>query len=388
MTTYRTPIGLGKAIARWANRPPSRLRKPAHRPIVAPGPKPLAAFALGIGLSAAALLAVKEARRAGAAHRDGHLEERTPPPHKLALREGEHPPEGVRRMALAQLDLAIKTLKDARTADLQDAIHETRKAIKRVRTLERLTHRLTAGKRRRRPKTLLRQAARELSGARDAHVSLCTLEGLMRRYPKKVGTSSGVAALHAALLAERLAAEMAVQRSGARERAIDLLGAARVEIARAGPHVGKHDQAKALQAGATRIYAQGRRAMHRASKSKDIAEMHRWRKRVKDLRHTSEALGQGGRSSTQHGRATELRRLGREADRLGEALGEEHDLAMLAQRVSAENTIFRTDRRGRKALQKAIRRRRGTLRKRAFRSGHSLYGRTPKRFRRRLGKSR
>ncbi len=127
--------------------------------------------------------------------------------------------------------------------------------------------------------------------------------------------------------------------------------------------------------------------MRQASKSGGIDEMHRWRKRVKDLRYAAEALGQRGRPE-HHGRRTGLRRLSREADRLGEALGEEHDLALLSRRVSAEKAIFQVDRGGRKALQRAIRRRRRTLRKRALKSGKALYGPKPKRFRRRLRKSR
>lgn len=385
MTADRATVGFGLAIRRWANRPPSRRRKPAHRTILASAPRPLAAIAIGVGLGAAALLAARELRRAGAAPATDPAAGRSAAPHKLALRDGERAAEGIRRMSIAQLDLAIATLQQASDSNVEEAVHETRKAIKRLRTMDRLA--AGAGKRsvRARRRDLLRAAASELSGARDAQVALNTLEGLMRRAPQLNG-SPGVARLHATLLAEHTAAERALQESGGRERALRLLQKALAgfddDRARAG-----RVPAAVLEAGIARIYARGRIAMRSAGKRKRIAEMHEWRKRVKDLRYAAEALGEG--SSAKAGkRRARLRRIGRDADSLGEALGEEHDLALLAARVSGEDAIFRGDKAGRKELQRAIRRRRRRLRKRAFSAGSALYREKPRRFRKRLPKRR
>ncbi len=346
-------------------------------------PRPLAAVALGVGIGAAAVLAVKEARRAGGRRGADPSGEDLHGPRK---REGSTH-AGVRGMSLAQLDLAIHTLQQAHPDDLGKAVHDTRKAIKRVRTLERLMADAAPASQAQRRKALLREAAGELSGARDAEVALGTLEGLMRRYPKRLAGSRGVARLHAALLAEQVAAERALQQSGARERALALLSATRREMVEGSARGGKHRDAEALDAGLRRIYARGRMAMRQARKRRAVAEMHEWRKRVKDLRHAAEALGEKTRSKAERdARRARLLRIGKEADKLGEALGEEHDLALLAQRVSAEKAIFADDKSGRKALQRAIGRRRARLRKRAFKSGRALYARKPKRFRARLPK--
>jgi CHAD domain-containing protein len=393
MAADRAPIGLGKAIARWASRPPSRRRKAAHRPILAPAPRPLAALALGVGIGAAALLAARELRRAVAPAEDP-LPDPASSPHKLALHDGETAAIGVRRMTMAQLDLAIQTLMQATGPDLEEAVHETRKAIKRVRTLERLMADASERARREHRRDLLREAAGELSGARDAQVALNTLEGLVRRAPKQLNGSSGVARLHAALLVEHSAAERAVHESGARERALRLLQDARADLA-AEPARGGRREARALTAGMIRIYTRGRVAMRAARRRRRIAEMHEWRKRVKDLRHAAEALsdsavggaGTGTGAAKRGSRRARLRKVGREADRLGEALGEEHDLALLAQRVGAEDAIFRGDKAGRKRLQRAIRRRRKRLRDRAFEDGATLYRAGPGRFRKRLPKA-
>lgn len=347
----------------------------------------MTALALGVGIGAAALLAARELRRAGA-RAAGPPQEPSSRPHKRALRDGERAAGALRRMRLAQLDLAIQTLAQATGSDLEVAVHETRKAIKRARTLERLS--ADAGERARqaRRKDLLREAASELSRARDAQVALDTLEGLMRRAPKQLSRSPGVARLHAALLAERTAAERAVHESGARERALRLLRDARADLA-GEPARGRRREARALGAGMTRIYARGRRAMRAARRRRGVAEMHEWRKRVKDLRHAAQALGEGSGAGAakKRGRRAQLRKVARAADRLGEALGEEHDLALLAQRVRAEDAIFRGDKAGRKRLQRAIRRRRKQLGSRAFKAGAPLYRVGPKRFRKRLPKA-
>lgn len=384
MTADRTSVGLGKAIARWANRPPSRRRKAAHRPILTPVPRPLAAIALGVGVGAAALLAARELRRVNARHVQDPPPEAPSSPHKLALRDGESAAAGVRRMTLAQLDLAIQTLTQASSDEIEQAIHETRKAIKRVRTLERLMRDANDRARQRHRKGLLREAAGELSGARDAQVALNTLEGLMRRQPKQLGASPGVARLHAALLTEQAAAEQAVHESGARQRALRLLEETQADLAGEPPRGGRRE-ARALTAGVIRIYTRGRLAMRAARRRGSIAEMHEWRKRVKDLRHAAQALGDGG-SAKKGGARARLSRIGRDADRLGEALGEEHDLALLAKRVRAEDAIFRGDKSGRKRLQAAIKRRRRRLRARAREGGAALYRAKPARFSKRLPK--
>jgi CHAD domain-containing protein len=431
MTADRATVGLGLAIRRWTNRPPLRRGKPAHRTILAAAPRPLAALAIGVGVGAAALLAARELRRAGDPPVSEPVEDQPGAARKRGTRgrarrarrardrdrardrnrdrdrdrDRDRAVQDMRATSIAQMDRAITALEAVTgEADLEEAVHETRKAIKRVRTLERLTAGTGDRAQRRRRRDLLRGAAGELSGVRDAQVSLGTLEGLMRRAPKRLGADAGVARLRAKLLAERAAAERALRESGGRERALGLLRQTRASLADAAAGGGgARVRAGVLNDGVTRIYRRGRGAMRIARKHKGIAEgqgiaedqgiaeMHEWRKRVKDLRYAAEALGDGFNASAPAARGERrerLRRIARDADRLGEALGEEHDLALLARRVSAEDAIFRGQKAGRKELQRAIRRRRRALRKQAFRAGGELYRAKPKRFRDGLPKRR
>lgn len=305
------------------------------------------------------------------------------------------PPRGkslVPRLAstlLAQLDLAIDTLHSASAEDLERAVHDTRKAIKRTRSLLRLLRAELPTAQRKRSNAALREAGRTLAAARDADVALATLDGVLRRGGKRCKRSRGAARLRKRLTAERASARRALHDAGARERALAHLRRARAELEPAVPASSPAPDGsvscQAAQPGLKRIYRHGRRAMAHAQQQRSVAAMHGWRKRAKDLRYASEALTPSGVPSEDDG---PLGQIAAHADKLGETLGEEHDLALLAKRVRAEKRLFKGDRRGRRALLKAIARRRRRLRRKAFKHGNRLYARKPKRFTRQLRESR
>jgi hypothetical protein len=123
--------------------------------------------------------------------------------------------------------------------------------------------------------------------------------------------------------------------------------------------------------------------------------MHEWRKRVKDLRHAAEMLdrrdaggGRGRRATERRGvggrrrklrEAARIRRLARRADALAEVLGEDHDLAVFAERIRTDPGI-ELGRGARRTLLRAIAKRRRRLRRSALRDGARLYRRRPKAF--------
>jgi CHAD domain-containing protein len=116
--------------------------------------------------------------------------------------------------------------------------------------------------------------------------------------------------------------------------------------------------------------------------------MHRWRKRVKDLRYAAETLrrleleerrakGHGhGRGAAADRRSGWLAKLATEADDLGEVLGEEHDLAMLAEWLQGADAKALAGSRTRRRLLQQIAARRRKLRRRALKSGSRLYKRS------------
>jgi hypothetical protein len=94
-----------------------------------------------------------------------------------------------------------------------------------------------------------------------------------------------------------------------------------------------------------------------------------------------------GAKASARAQAKWLRRLGKRADRLGEMLGEEHDLAVLGAWISAHGAAAGAGRASRRRLLKLIARRRRKLRRRALREGRELYRRKPQPFLRRVDKA-
>jgi CHAD domain-containing protein len=305
---------------------------------------------------------------------------------RFAQLPGEPLPEALRRMALGQLDLAIELLggesaggrgdgrRDGRAFD-QKAVHDTRKALKRLRALVRLLRAELGERQYKREHAILRDAARRLAGARDAEVMVGTLDALLERHPRELGRRRQLLELRKRLVAERAAAERATlgdratrgevlrELSGLRERARQWDLPERPGIA-------------LVERDLRRIYRDGRERKRRVTRGKGSSGAHgahAWRKRVKDLRYAAEILGQ--------------RPLAHRADKLAELLGEEHDLVVLAGLLPPPGRAPFKGRRGkraRKALLARIARRRRRLRKRALREGERLYGQAPKKFARRV----
>jgi CHAD domain-containing protein len=391
MTTDRTAIRRRLSVRRGAHRPPWGGWKSGHRSIVAPLAATIAAtVAVGVGVAIA---------RAGRERRP-----QAPPPrdHDLGVRRGERLADGMRRMALGQADLAIGLLERTGHGAIDErTVHETRKALKRLRALLRLLRGELGEEAFARESAALGDLAARLAGARDAEVRLATLQALVDRYPHRLAHRGGAEKLLGRLAAEherisrRTLAEPTIR--------LEVLGGLRAFRARAsGWHLPERDGMRLIEPGLERIYRQGRKRYRRAARARrnEVVAMHEWRKRVKDLRYAAEMLqwreaaGEGAKGKGTKKRkarrkrsaeAKALRLLARRADKLGELLGDDHDLAMLAQLLrepSAKRGAggVRVGRGTRKLLLKLIARRRRELRKDALRSGKRLFARSPGKF--------
>jgi CHAD domain-containing protein len=320
---------------------------------------------------------------------------------EFALLPGERLAAGMQRMALGQVDLAIELLGGHGGPLDERAVHETRKALKRLRALLRLLRgelgeRVFASE-----NAVLGDLGARLAGARDSEVALATLNGLIARHPRKLERRGGVLKLRRRLSAERERMEQ-LTLGDERTRA-EVLSELRAFGARVSAWRLPDRGASALvEPGLRAVYTQGRRRYRRAAagKGERARTMHEWRKRVKDLRYAAELLqrhepkaaahrGKRSRGKAAGKQARSLRRLARRADELGEMLGEDHDLVLLAALIRAGSSggargEAPIPRRTRKLLLKLIARRRRQLRQRALRAGERLYRESPKRFIRRV----
>ncbi len=383
MTTDRTAIRRWLSVGGSPHRPPWRARKVRHRSIVAPLAATLAASAaIGLGMALA---------------RGGLLTPGTKRPRRrLGLAAGEGLAEGLRRMALEQCDLAVEQLQHVEDRDARKAVHEARKAIKRLRTIVRLLAGELGAESSAREQATLSAAAARLAGARDAEVMLATLDDLVARHRRELAKRKGVIRLRTHLAAERDEAERQMLEPGNRMRVIDELLLFRTRVAAwelpARPGIG------AVEDGLDRIYRQGRKRGRRVAGKRGgrMLTMHQWRKRVKDLRYASESLRRSppapgtiaklsGKRRKRAGKETRwVRRLAVRADELSELLGEEHDLAVFGAWLSEHGRDAGVSRGTRRRLRKRIVRRRRKLRLRALRGGQRLYRRKPRAFLRRV----
>ncbi len=150
-----------------------------------------------------------------------------------ALLPGEPYAEGLRRVILGQLDLAVELLEGHTTESGERTVHETRKALKRLRALLVLLRAELGAKRYARENAALRDCGRRLAGARDAEVMLGTLDSLVRRDPSHFKRSAAVRTLRAQLLAERDdAAAHAIHDARVRGEVVIELRAVRARVAR------------------------------------------------------------------------------------------------------------------------------------------------------------
>ncbi len=320
---------------------------------------------------------------------------------RFGLNASEPPGAGLRRIALGQIDVALDALRDETAGSPAKRVHEARKALKRLRALLRLLEDELGERAYERESAVVRDVGARLSRARDAEVLLATLEGLIARHPSELGQRRGVRRLRARLQHERDGVAETALADGAGDGAVAELLALRIRVATWQP--ADRDGIAAVEPALGRIYAKGRKRMRRAARASGARasgrRLHEWRKRVKDLRYAAEMLeraederprgsGNGGKRKRARDSSAFARKTAERADDLGELLGEEHDLAVLAERVRSDARAGRAaggvGPRARKALLKAIARRRKRLRKRALHDGAKLYERKPKRFVRKM----
>ncbi len=284
--------------------------------------------------------------------------------------------EGVRkafaRCAREQLDGAVRALSEDIEKDPVEAVHSARKAVKKERALLRLMRGAIPAEQRHHENAALREAARGLSHAREREVAVQTIDQLAERF------SGQLPARTFAKVRERLAVARDAHRAGVVSstrgaQAVQDLGAVQVRVDDMKLKVGGWS---ALDQGLVRTYRRGRDALVLARGDRSPEAMHAWRKRVKDLWYHLRLLAPVCGPS--------VRGQAKEADRLAELLGDDHDLAVLKVAVEDIGDELPVDL---VALFGLIDHRREQLQSEAIPIGERLYAEKPKAFRRRMRRS-
>jgi CHAD domain-containing protein len=268
----------------------------------------------------------------------------------FTLRGGQEIDAGARRVATKQLEKAIDEL-----AGGADAVHGVRKRTKRVRAVARLV-RSGIGKDYRRVNHNARDAAALLSVTRDGQALLATFDALVAAADSSPGDLLSV---RNGLADQAAAGEPDVD--AARDLLTDALTAARRWAFADGDDV--------LASGLRATYRRGRNAFDAVQDSPTPEAFHEWRKATKHLWYQTQLL-EASAPSVLHGQE-------RAFHDLSDSLGDDHDLAVLIERLDADPDAYG----GRDAAARAIdaaHARGADLERRAIRLGARLLVESPK----------
>lgn len=274
------------------------------------------------------------------------------------------------RVAMERLDEAVAHLDAVRGAPadtVTEAIHAARKCCKEVRAIARLV-RAEAPHEYAVLNTLVRDAARQLSALRDAHAVLSAVDTLA-----ELDDAPDLTLARSRQADQSARAAEAVSGGEPRvERARELLCEARARLA-AWQFGGDPE---AVIAGLRRVYRSSRRAWRRALDEPSAEHLHAWRRQAKYLWYQVCLL-----EPADPGR---LGRLAHRLGKLGDRLGDNHDLSVLVATMRSDPGRFG----GRRAVDRAVsvaRARQRRLRKRAFRTAGKIWVAKPGSFAERVG---
>jgi CHAD domain-containing protein len=277
-----------------------------------------------------------------------------------------------RRLFCGRIENALNDLEQCNNR--LDAVHEVGKEIKRLRALLRLFRAAIKRSDRKWCAKKLRQAAAYLADARDAHVKSVALTELAKHFKQNPATQAthSFAGIQKMLDDDCCKEQARLLRAGTKpvSRILKKLAKAVSEI-----HL-KCSGWQALAPGLKRTYGRGRRGHALARQNRTDSDFHQWRKRVKDLYYH---LGLLCPMWPEQMCAAEA-----ELDRLGELLGDDHDLALLKELAGTKRFKKRL---GKEIdlLAKLCSNRQQALRRQAMALGSKFYQDKPSVFDNRLG---
>ncbi|CAA9474771.1 MAG: hypothetical protein AVDCRST_MAG67-456 [uncultured Solirubrobacteraceae bacterium] len=293
----------------------------------------------------------------------------SPEEREFRLLPGETVADGLRRAICGRLADSSAALAGVTDRDeLGEAVHGTRKSIKRVRAALRLSRDALGAPTYERENTAMRSIAGRLAGARDAQVLIETLDALEQASGGELSPQA-TERLHARLEDDHAREIAAMAADG--ELAVATRQALEEARARAEHWSFAEDGFVAVKPGLRRVYSRGRRQLRAACEQPTAENLHDTRKRVKDLWHAAELLREAD--------PKRMKRLARDAHEVASLLGDHHDLSVLRDYAAANPQLF-SDMAARETLLDALDRDSETLQKRALKHARRLYQRPAKRF--------
>jgi CHAD domain-containing protein len=235
--------------------------------------------------------------------------------------------DNVRRIVREEIDAALARLAHASPARRDEAVHEARKSIKKIRGVLRLVA-PQLGKTFRRENTRFRDIGRQLSVLRDAAALIETVDRIERRGGHAL-TETVIAPVRTGLEQEKRDIEQHFTRSKTIGHAASALRSAAKRLRR---WPLQQDGFKAIAPGLKRTYRAGRRALKLARREGEPVLYHDLRKRVKDHWYQIRLLESVWTGVMQAHEAS--------LKELQEWLGEDHNLTVLREKLQQDQERF------------------------------------------------
>jgi len=286
------------------------------------------------------------------------------------FKPGETVPDAIKRIAGEEVDLAIRQLDGQAAAKRDEAIHEARKSVKKIRGVLRLVQ-PEMGEIFALENALFRDIGRHLSQFRDAGAVVETFDTLRKKYRADLNSHS-LAAVRRGLMARKAQAE---KQSNIAEVLKNMSAALGRAASRVKTWPLSKDGFAALAPGFEDTLRRGQKAMSRARKRPRPENYHDWRKRVKEHWYHVRLL-----ENLWDHRLTQYEKHLKD---LEEDLGEDHNLVVLHDKVLAEPKFYGKPPEIR-AFADIVGKYHDKLREDASSLGDEIYSEKPARFTRRL----
>lgn len=227
--------------------------------------------------------------------------------------------DGVRRIAIGQIDKAIAELDDP-GLDARLTVHQVRKRCKKVRGLMRLVRSVFPDYRH--ENAAYRDAARELSFLRDTEALIETYDRVTGLYEDQIDRQA-FASIRRRLTLRQQEAETRADIADRLDAVREMMVEAKVRALR---WTLEGSGAEALSGGLGDTYGRARKAMKAARRKRSAEAFHEWRKRIKYHGYHARLLTPAweGPIAAHHAAA----------DALGKLLGDHHDLDVFAQTLA------------------------------------------------------
>jgi len=193
------------------------------------------------------------------------------------LKTGESLPEGIKRIVIEELDSATQELSRADRNKRDEAIHEARKSVKKIRGALRLVE-ADLGATYRKENRRLGDLGRKLSEFRDAAAIIETFNSVIEKHNGSL-QNNALSSIRNGLEKSKRDTEEISHIDEVVKGAIATLGGMKKRVS-AWPL--KADGFRAIEPGLKARFRRGRKSMAVAQKDARPENYHEWRKRVKD----------------------------------------------------------------------------------------------------------